>query len=463
MIKNVGIWCIVILLCFTYVFPVFGVESQFDLSTEDGFKGIDAQAQFLGSSKLVDNVSSAFLFELNSDSLLYSWDADKPQYPASLVKIMTALLVLENGNLSDVVTVSQNALDSVSYDAISVDLLPGENISVEDLLYCLMVKSANDAAAVLAEYVCGSQSEFVMKMNNRALELGCTGTNYTNPHGLHDDQQVTTARDTCRILKEALKHDFFRTIYGTIHYTVPATNLSEERILSTNNFLMNSESVGIYFDSRVIGGRTGVTSDGYRCIASVAQNRNMEVICIVMGSVSQFAENGSTEVYGGFPETITLLNYGFDGNDTFQVLYKNQVLQQKPVLNGDSDVFIIVKDSFSTVLPAKYSFDDLTFVFSDPLDHMEAPIEKGQSMGSVKVLCENVCVAETDIYAANSVAVATSIEGSYIEPTSKGFIWIFLVLLLILGITVLFLVFRKRKRIKPRSVHYETVTWRGEQ
>ena len=461
MCKKLLALALAFLLCFLYYIPVYAEKSQSDLVITDSCKGFDANEPYLGTSQLVENVEAAFLYEINSDSLLYAWEADTPQYPASLVKIMTALLVLENGDLSDIVTVSQSALDSVSYDAISVDLLAGEQITVEDLMYCMMVKSANDAAVVLAEYVSGSQTEFVNKMNIRASELGCTGTHYVNASGLHDDEQVTTARDTCRILREALQHEFFRTVFGTAHYTVSATNLSEERVLSTNNFLMNAESVGIYFDTRVIGGRTGVTSDGYRCIASVAHSGSMEVICVVMGSASTFAENGSTEVYGGFPETIELYDLSFEGNSACQIIFENQVLRQQSVLNGDCDVFMISRESFSTILPDDYTLDDLTFVFSDTSLSLEAPIEKGQKMGSVKIYCDDVCVAETDLYAANSVAIAYSKSGVYRDPVSGGFWWIAIVIVILLVVAAVLILWKRGKF--PKLQKSKMQPWRMEE
>ena len=348
-LTSVLLCCVMLLICL--ISPAYAAEGEDNLSVSNGFHGIDSSKAYLGQGQLIENVKSAFLYEVNSQSLLYSWNSDLPQYPASLVKIMTALLVLENAELSDVITVKQSSLDTLSSDAISVDLMAGEQITVENLLYCLIVKSANDAAVVLAEHISGSQEAFVEKMNTRAAELGCTGTTYFNPHGLHHDEQVTTARDTCRILAEALKHPFFATLFGTVHYTVPATNVSEERMLQTNNYLMCTDDVAIYFDTRVTGGRTGVTAEGYRCIASTAQSGNMNVICIVMGCASTFLEDGyRVDVFGGFPETTELLNLAFDGNEMRQIVFNNQILFQTPVLNGDSDVFVMSKEDIFAVI-----------------------------------------------------------------------------------------------------------------
>lgn len=451
MLKRIFTYILIVFLMLGFcVIPSGADEKTADPSSVNGCHGLDAAAPYLGNGLLMENLQSAFLYEINSDSLLYAWNADTPQYPASLVKIMTALLVLENAELTDVVTVSESALETVSSDAISADLVAGEQITVQDLMYCMLVKSANDAAAVLAEYVFGSQQAFVDKMNARALELGCTGTTYINPHGLHEDQQVTTARDTCRILLAALEYEAFQDIFGTVHYTVSPTNLSEERFLSTNNFLMNTEPVGIYLDERVTGGRTGVTTEGFRCIASTAESGNMEVICIVMGCASTFLENSTAvDVYGGFPETITLLDRAFDGNAMRQIIFENQILKQQTVLNGDSDVFILSPDSFSAVLPSDYELDRLTFQYTEAPGSTQAPISKGQLMGTLQVMQGSTCIAQTEVFAANDVSVAVSKTGSYIDPADTGGWWAIILVVLVIIVAAVFVMlwlrFKKRR------------------
>ena len=450
MIKRTISYILAFLLIFGCIMHTYAEETQADMSVSNGCHSIDAQKPYIGQGVLVENMKSAFLYEINSQSLLYAYNSDLPQYPASLVKIMTALLVLENAELDATVTVSQTALDSVSSNAISVNLQAGEQITVENLMYCMMVKSANDAAAVLAEHISGSQDAFVAKMNDRAAELGCTGTKYVNVHGLHHDEQVTTAKDTCRVLQEAMKHESFRTFFGTAHYTVPATNLSEERILTTNNYLMSTEDVGIYLDSRVTGGRTGVTTEGFRCIASTAQSGNMDVICIVMGCASTILENGHTDVYGAFPETIQLLNYAFDGNAMHQIVFADQILSQHSVLNGDSDVFAMAKENIFAVLPAEYGLKNLSFQYTEAAGASQAPITKGQSLGSVQIMYGSSCVAQTELFAANDVDVAVSKEGAYLEPESNKFPWVLILILVVLAAAGL-VVYRKLRIQKNTS------------
>lgn len=441
MIQKRVIICFLCLLtvCSACLLRPAAESTQTNLAVVNGCHSIDGAIPFLGQEQLVSNAQSVFVFETGSETLMYAWNADAPMYPASLVKIMTALLVLENGELTDEIEVSQSALDAVSSDAISVDLQAGETITVEDLMYCMLVYSANDAAAVLAEYIAGSQNEFVALMNSRASELGCTGTNYTNAHGLHNDQQLTTARDTCRVLQAALKHDAFRTIFGSVYYTVPATNMHEQRNLSTKNYLMNTDSVSIHYDSRVTGGRTGTTADGYNCIASTAESGNMELICVVMGAKSIYSEDGySVSSFGGFSETSKLLDLAFSGYSRRQIIHENQVLRQQSVLNGDSDVFAVSYEAFSTVLPSDISFDQLSFRYTEAAGSTQAPIQKGQNLAALQVWYGSLCIAQTDVYAMNDVPVAyaKSIALENASASRNWWLWLVCIVAVVVFIAV---------------------------
>ena len=256
-----------------------------------GCHGIDANSTLLGTDKITDNVRAAFLYEAISQTVMYNINPDEPMFPASLVKILTALIAIEDGNTEEVVVASDSALSSVPYDAVSISLQVGEQMKLIDLLYAMVVGSANDAAAVIAEHICGNQDEFVSKMNSYAQELGCTGTNFVNVHGLHDDAQVTTARDVVRILDRALLNETFRELFTTKQHIIDATNMSEFRKVKSNNDLMESTS-SLYYDARVIGGRSGVTQDGRRCMAAAAESNGMLLISVVMGTESVYQADG---------------------------------------------------------------------------------------------------------------------------------------------------------------------------
>ena len=190
-------------------------------------------------------------------------------YPASLTKIMTCLIALENGNLSDVVTVSESALADLDEDSSVAGLVVGEQMTLENLLYCMMVVSGNDACNVIAEHVAGSVTDFVRMMNQRAYELGCTNTHFNNPHGLHDESHYTTARDLAIITQAALKSENFRQIVDTYEYKLPDDNMRQNipKLKTTNMLIYQSMSNSLYYP-RAHGIKTGYTSQAGRCVIS---------------------------------------------------------------------------------------------------------------------------------------------------------------------------------------------------
>lgn len=394
---------------FGYATSVETTEEATDTETfpeiVSGTQGIDATSALLGTGKLVNNVRTSVVFEANSQTMMYAYNADIQMQPASFVKIMTALIAIELGRLEDLVIVTQNAVASVPSDAVSVKLQTNEVLRLEDLLYCLLVGSANDAAAVIAEHLGGNQEAFVQKMNDYAAQLGCTGTQFANPHGLYDERQLTTARDSARILAAAMDNEVFRRIFTANTYTVPATNMSEARNLQTGNSMKDSGNRQ-YYDSRILGGRTGVTSDGRRCLASAAEHKGMLLICIVMGSDSVYQEDGYSAIsIGGYQETTKLLNACTKGYKASQILYKNQALRQIPINGGNCDVIVGPDVSVSTVLPQNAEISNIVFRYSDKI--FSAPVEKGQLVSEVQAWYGNVCVAQTELFALNEVRNAS--------------------------------------------------------
>lgn len=385
--------------------PVFAAEDAADGQAPIAdCHGLSATSSYLGGSTITENVGAAFLYEVNSNTLMYAYNPDVKMYPSSLVKIVTALLAIKEGNLNDIVTVKQDVLDSVPYYAASAKLIAGEEISLSDLIYCMMIGSANDAAAVIADHVSHSQVAFVQKMNNFAQELGCTGTHFVNVHGLHHERQYTTARDMARILAEAAKLDTFLKYFCATRYTVPATNKTPDgRALVTNNYLMNNEVLDMYYDPRVIGGRTATTETGLRSLASLAENESMRVLCIVMDSGSTYDEEGNTLVYGSFTETTALLNVGLNGLKVAQILHKDQVLKQSAVENGINDVVLGTASSVYSVLPEDVTISNLTYSFTNETHPINAPVELGQVLAAVQVWYDGQCVGQTELVAMNAV------------------------------------------------------------
>lgn len=391
-----------LLIC---IVPVKADVQEQDFSVTNGCNTLEGQVPFLGTQKLFENGKAFILYETNTDTLMYADNADEQLPPASLVKIMTALIAVEKGKLDDAVTVKEKVLATLDPDAVRVQpkLATDEVLTVKDLLHCMMVAAANDAAVVLADHIMGDQKAFVAEMNRYAEELGCTNTNFTNVHGLHDKEQYTSARDAARILAKAVKNEQFCEVFFAKKYVVPASNKNESRLLVTQNYLMNKDIVVIHYDERVKGSRTGTTTDGTTNIATYAEVEDMQLISVVMGSASAYDEKtGRVKVFGGYGETQQLLDLGFTGHKAGQLIYENQILKQIPISGGSSDVTIATKEARSSVIPANISREQLEFRYVNEVP-LSLPVKEGQRVSTLQIWCNNICIAQTDIFAMNSV------------------------------------------------------------
>ena len=245
--------------------------------------------------------TAAVVMETSTNTVLYSKNADQALYPASAVKIMTCLLVLENSSLDDQVTMTATGVSGVTDGGANISAQLDEVFTIEQCLYAIMVASANDIALQVAEHISGSVDAFVAAMNARAQELGCTNTVFTNPTGLPDENQHITAHDMALIMEAAMANDTFRTIAATTSYTIPATNVSGGDRVLTNNFTMINNTSDGYYEA-CIGGKEGYTQASGSTLVCEAAKNNMKLVCVVLNGAS-----GATD-----DEAIALLNYGFD-------------------------------------------------------------------------------------------------------------------------------------------------------
>ena len=245
--------------------------------------------------------ASAVIMEDTSDTILYAKDMDTTLSPAGAVKIMTCLLALENSQLDDQVTMTETGVSGVTDGGAHISSQLGEVFTMEQCLYALMLASANDIALQVAEQIGGSVDAFVQKMNDRARELGCTNTVFTNPTGLPDENQHITAHDMALIMEAAMANETFRTIAATTSYTLPATNVSGgERVLTNSFTMINNASDGYY--EPCIGGKEGYTEASGSTLVCEAAKNNMKLVCVVLNGASGVTDD----------EAIALLNYGFD-------------------------------------------------------------------------------------------------------------------------------------------------------
>lgn len=427
----------VILVLINIIIPVKADEAELDMSIAQGCRTLDGMVPLLKTAEELDDAYAALLYDINNDTIVFGKNLDEPQNPAGLVKIMTGLIVAEKGNMEDNVTIRQEVLDVLSTGNRSLDFQDGEIIPMVDLMYCLLIEGANEAAVIAADHVCGSQEAFVEEMNKYAAELGCTGTNFTNVHGLHSDEQVTTARDIAKILSVAIKNEYFWEAYSTYVVRIPATNLGEERKISSGSFVFNKNLGSNHYDKRVTGSRTGTTRDGTRNIAVTAEVDGVELISIVLGSVSDIHPSGNA---GFYKEARVLLDKGFNEYVATQVLHENQVLQQFEVENGDCFVSACVKTSAQLSLPQTLTNSDLRYRYELENSVLEAPIQADDNLGTAYVWYGDVCLAQADIYALHNVQVKEVVATEQItEEKESSAVTMLIVVAVIVGLLIVLL------------------------
>ncbi len=359
------------------------------------------------------NATAALLVEVEHDTILYEKNAKETRYPASITKVMTALLTveaIEAGQLQQKtkLVTSETAVADITEDSSTQNIAPGEEMSVENLLYCLLTASANEAANILAEGVSGSIPAFVERMNERAAELGMEGTHFVNPHGLHSPDHYTTAYDIYLMCREALKHPLFQEIVATPTHTVPATNLSEARVLHCTNALVSSWRYGGYLYSYATGIKTGNTPEAGYCLASSAEKGGRTLIAVVLGTVPTKRDDGTTN-RPQFGESRRLLQWGFSNFKPHTLAGPETLMTEVPVPLGKGVSYVVAHpmEEIVAVIPAPFDPELLVENVQLKEDKAMAPVKQGQVMGSVTVSYDGVDYGTADLVAVSDVERST--------------------------------------------------------
>lgn len=390
----------------------------------------------------------AILLDYDTLEVLYEKNSNEKLYPASTTKIMTGILAIENGNLDDLITIDQEVVNLTSGSHIALE--PGEVLTLEQLLDALLIQSANDSAVAIAKYVSGSVDEFAKLMNEKAKSLGAVNTNFVNPNGLPDENHVTTAYDLALIARYAMENPTFRNIVQNYMGTIPTTNKkSEERYLKSSNKLLYSNE-RILVDDKYVpiqyngvnGVKSGYTKAAGFCLVNSLEKDNHKFISVVLKSDYEHI----------YSDIHKLFNYGINNFEKVKVCFANKFIDNFQVKNGNlpfvtgvtkSDSFYIVNGGDRDKIVEDISFDS----------GLEAPVEEGQVIGSVRYLLEDKVIAETDIVSTMSVEpVAT--PDLLTTLMDKWYIGVFL--LLIIGrILILYSKYRRKKLRRKRRTLYK--------
>ncbi len=425
-----------------------------------------ALAAFLTSPASAVNdppVSSraAVLIDTVTGNVLYAKSPDDKAFPASTTKIMTALLAveaLEAGQvaLEDRVTASTNIMQGLTDDGSTAGIVPGETMSLEDLLYCAMLSSANEACNVIAEHISGDVASFVALMNGRAAQLGCTGTNFANTHGLPDENHYTTARDLGLISVEAFSHPLFMEIANTIQKTIPATNVAGERQLSNTNGLINkdSEFYGSYFYEYAKGIKTGHTKDAGYCLVSSAEKDGVSLIAVVLGGSSSSPD--SRKNLTNFLDSKVLYQWVFENFDYRNILETRELVEDLPIKMGrDADfVSLCPQTTVKALMPKdedKSGFEQQLTIYSRQTgEELVAPMEAGTVLGEISISRDGIVYGSSKLVAASSVDVSYSllIKSKIIQTLKSPIVILAIVILAALLALYIFLLVRYHRSKK---------------
>ena len=433
-------------------------EAETPVVQDSGEEGFVVQ-RYAATEEIFTTVPyAAMLIDLNSGVTLYELDVYEKNYPASLTKIMTCWLALEHGNLDDVLTVSETALQNLHESGSTSGLQAGEQMRLEDMLYCMMLESANESCNVVAEYISGSVDAFVELMNQTAAELGCIGTHFANPHGLHNEEHYTTAYDISLIVRAALQNETFRTIATTAHYDLPATNLQEGRQLSTTNKLMLDNVGSGFYYSKAAGIKTGFTTPAQCCLVSTADNGNLNLLAIIMGA-PLIQDEHENWVYRNFPEAINLFEFGFDNysiSTVMSTLYPVAEVQVNQSA-GAQTVALAPTQEVRTLIDADYDPKEIILEIDLPATSVDAPVAAGDVLGTVTVTYQGLVLGRSDLAAITSVDRS---EITHKAESTKAFVednwwkWLVGILLTAIVLLVAYIVLMQlyRRQMRRRKV-----------
>ena len=349
----------------------------------------------LADNDLTVDAKAALIVETNTGKTIYEKNAEDENYPASVTKILTAILTIENCELEDTATVSSTAISNIPQGYVIAPLYIGEEISIKDLLYALMLKSANDAAYVLAEHVGGSVEGFSKMMNDKAEELGCKNTHFVNPNGIHNVNHYTTAYDMYLISKYAMENKTFAKIVSTYQYTLSATNKHpyKNRVMKNTNNFVNPKNW--YHDEKVKGIKTGTTAQAGNCLITDSQKDGLEFITVVLGAKTANSK---------FSETKKMINYSFENYTLTELHKKGDIIKTIEVEKATEDtkkLNIIISNEITTMNNKNIKKEEMEPEIELKQD-IVAPIKVGEELGTIKYNVDGIeynakLLAETDV------------------------------------------------------------------
>ncbi len=404
---------------------------------------------------------SILLVNMDTDQVVFEKDADSKRYPASLTKIMTYIVVIDS--IPDYentrIEIKEDVLASLNASGSStanLDSHVGEKMTVIDLLYAMMVPSGNDAAVVLADYVTnGNISEFVQKMNDKATELGCKNTHFTNVDGLHDNDHYTTARDLYIITTHALTKPMFAEISNTAtHYME-----GDDYPLVTTNYMIDQNRGGEYYYTYARGVKTGTTEQAGHCLVTTASADGYSYMAVMLHSPVKEKD----DVYDTMLDSANLFRWALLDLELVEIkTAETPICEMNVRLAWDKEsIYLTPQKNLSAIMPEGYNKSYLT-IETDVPESIDAPIKEGDVVGTMTVYYQDDKMTEKQYLTTANLIASESVDRSgflYVIDIIKNIIFSVWFLLAVAIIAVLFIVYliltsvynkknKKKKKIK---------------
>ena len=411
------------------------------------------------------SADSAVVMDVQSGAILYEKNMDKQQYPASITKILTTLVALENSTMSETVTFSKNAVTNLESGASNIDTKPGEKMSMEDSLYAIMLMSANEVCNGVAEHISGSIDEYVKLMNEKAKELGCTGTHFANTNGLWMQDHYTTAHDMARIARAAYQNPDFAKITGTKKYYIEPTNKAKDGHYLSNHhgMLVANPNYPQYMYKYCVGGKTGYTSKCRYTLVTFAKKDDMTLVSVVMRADSPW--DSANE----YTDSTRLLNYGFENytrydiqDDAAKEINSKYLFTRYSPYYNQSTSSLTVEEGAGVMLPKKVQLNET----QKNVEYYKEPIKTSdgrQIIGKIMYTYNNKSVGESNIYyrAKNLPTLNDSINMSEwfddaVEEANKApFPWVKAILIGVSALVLIAVIFYIVQKLRAEKEQRE--------
>ena len=341
------------------------------------------------------SAEGAVLIDSKTGKILYGKNENKKLYPASTTKIITAIIAIENCKLTDKITASYDAVMSLPSGYANAAIQPDETLTCKELLEMFLIHSANEIGTIFAEHISGSVENFATLMNQKASQIGCKNTHFTNPSGIHDEEHYSTPYDMALIAQYCMKNETFRNIVSMQTCTIEATDKYEKRFFRNTNDLLNKSSD--YYYEYAIGTKTGYTSQAKRCLIATAKKDNLELITVVLGTQSSIPDTR-------YLDTINLFEYGFDNYTIKQIANKNTIVKDLIIENATKEtenLSLLIKNDLTALIPSNLKLSNLDYSIKMN-ENISAPISDGETLGKITYTIEGLDYS-SDLIANHSV------------------------------------------------------------